>query len=158
MLSKFKKAMITEKIPGAVCAMACVASVLMGFAIGYIVFETGEPVLAYADAPMDPPAASYSADVTPGFTPGFASGLPSLEDFIRDYSQPRTPEADYLFLVTVLDGYIVVYHSEESGGELKEITSTSIYSFSLEEQEQLKYGIKIYSEEGLARILQDYGS
>ena len=158
MLNKFKNAMIIEKIPGAVCAMACVASVLMGFAIGYLVFETGEPVLAYADAPLEPYAVSYSAVLTPGFPPGFASGLPSLEDFIRDYNQPRAPEADYLFLVTVLDGYIVVYYSEEKGGELKEITNTSIYSFSLEEQKQLKYGIKIYSEEGLARILQDYGS
>ena len=150
MLCKFKKAMITEKIPGAVCAMACVASVLMGFAIGYVAFETGEPVLAYADAAMDSPAASYSVAVPPG--------LPSLEDFIRDNGRPGTTDDTHLFVVTVLDGYIVVYNSKASGGGIKEITNTTVDSFSPEEQEQLKYGIKIYSEEGLARILQDYGS
>ena len=149
MLSKFKNAMIIEKIPGAVCVMACVASVLMGFAIGYLVFETGEPMLAYAESPLEPYTVSYAAA---------ASGLPSLDDFIREHSWPSTPEVDYLFVVTVLDGYIVVYNSEANGGGIKEITNTTVDSFSPEEQRQLKYGIKVYSDEGLARILQDYGS
>ena len=146
MLNKFKRIMILEKIPGAVCAAACVASVLMGFSIGYMVFSTGEPVLAYGDA--GPPSASYISAVTPE--------LPGVET--PETTPPPPPEAGHMFVVTVLDGYIVIYHSQENGGGLKEVTSTIVDALAPEEQEQLKNGIKIYSEEDLARILQDYGS
>jgi len=66
--------------------------------------------------------------------------------------------AQYMYVVTVIDGYIVVFHSEVYGGGLKERTSTAVGALHPEELARLTSGIKVYSDEALARILQDYGS
>jgi len=151
MLKKLNKLLLLEKIPPIVCLMACTASVLMGFAVGYVFFGPGE-YLAYAD----------SADT---YQPHQAEA-PNMAGIYIEAPippSPQQPEPDleeeaYLYLVTTMDGYIVIYHASENGGGMKEMTSTTVGSLAPEELERLTKGIKIYSDEALARLLQDYGS
>ena len=146
MTDKLKKAFFTEKIPAILCAMACMASVLMGFLLGFVFFGPLEPVPAYAGTHyQDEP---YLAEVV----------MPAeiYEPVIHAFTEP--PEERHLYIVTALDGYIVVYHAEKNGGEIKVITTTAISALGPEEQERLLAGIPIYTDEALVRILQDYGS
>ena len=54
------------------------------------------------------------------------------------------------------EGFVAVFYA---GGEtLLERTRTPEYALSLDERERLHEGIYIYTEEQLARALQDYGS
>jgi len=156
MLYKVKNALISERIPGIVCAMACITSVILGFTIGHIVSGSGENLLAYDDA-----AAVYQ----PG-TP-YLAAMPEFDDLpmigqapTPEYDNPvmDSPVAAHLYVVTILGEYIAIYHAEEYGGGLKEVTSTSVGALAPEEIERLATGIKIYSDEALAMILQDYGS
>ena len=141
-MDNIRKIMIAEKIPAIVCAMACMASVLIGFGMGYIFFTPGEQIFAYTE-------------------PQYQYNEPYLAIYPQPYepqTQPAPDKPSYLYVVTTLDGYIVVYHAREYGGEIKELTNTSICGLAPEEQERLATGIPIYSDEALARILQDYGS
>jgi len=154
MFKKIKKMLLLEKIPTIVCLLACTASVLMGFAVGYIFFGPGEYALAYGDTPSP-----YQAESP------YLAGMPAeiyepCDEPVFNYAE-TVEEQDapsYLYVVTTLDGYIVVYHATEYGGGIKEMTSTAVGALAPEELERLAVGIRIYTEEALARILQDYGS
>ena len=154
MLGKIKKNLISEKIPAIVCMTACMASVLMGFVLGYAFFGMGEPVLVYGDAAENRQYAPHMAALSPEVyelpmqNPGRVISPSALDN----------GATGHLYVVTVMDGYIAVYHSEERGGGLKEVTSTAIDALPAEEQERLMAGIHVYSDEELAWILQDYGS
>ncbi|WP_341877012.1 BofC C-terminal domain-containing protein [Defluviitalea saccharophila] len=68
-------------------------------------------------------------------------------------------KSPYHFVVGVYNGYIAIFYNNEEGElEIKEITETPISSLPIEEQNKLKEGIKVYGEEALIRILQDYTS
>ena len=148
MLKKIKRALITEKIPTIVCVAACLVSVLMGFVMGYMFTVQGEYSLVYAEAPMPYVAAANPEPYTPSSTPPPQYVPPVLEAI--------TPS--HLYVVTTTNGYLAIYHAEKNGGGLKELTTTTVCTLSPEEQELLAKGIRIYSEEALARLLQDYGS
>ena len=150
-MRNFKKMMLSEKVPWIVCAVACMASVLMGFALGFIVFGPVQQTVAYADtAAVHYLSEPYFAPINP------ENCMPP----VAEYSQPAEyePPASHLYVVTMLDGYIVVYYAEENGGGIKELTNTFAGALATEEQERLAMGIRIYTDEELARILQDYGS
>jgi len=153
MVEKIKKALITEKIPAILCAMACIASAFMGFVFGYIFLGLGEPILAYGETPTVYQAGVPYLAVNPTLecpvqAPAQVCDEPATEGFVTSH----------IYIVTLLGGYIAIYHAEENGGGLKEVTSISVGNLDLEEQAQLLAGIKIYSDEALALILQDYGS
>ena len=153
-LYKIKRALVSEKIPGIVCAMACITSVILGFTIGYVISGPGEILYAYDDTTtVYQPGMPYLATM-----PEFNDLL--VESQVPEYDNPVVvgPVATHLYVVTILGDYIAIYHAEEYGGGLKEVTSTSIGALAPEELERLAVGIKIYSEEALAMILQDYGS
>jgi len=154
MLDNMKRILILEKIPAIVCAFACMASVLMGFVLGYVFFGVGEPVLAYGDTPV-----IYQA-YAPSFTSDYPPDSESPYSPANVYDMPiiEAQEASHLYVVTVLGGYIAIYYAEDYGGRLKEVTSTTVGTLSPEELERLAAGIKIYSDEALALILQDYSS
>ena len=154
MLKKMQKTLFTEKIPAILCAAACLASVFMGFALGYAFLGLREPVLAYGDT-----TAVYQADTPP------LAVVCVLDDQITqspaqssDEFAENGQEATHLYVVTILGGYIAIYHAEENGGGLKEVTTTAVGTLAPEELERLEAGIKIYSDKALALILQDYGS
>ena len=154
MLGKIKKNLVLEKIPAIVCMTACIASVLMGFALGYIFWGMGEPVLAYGDAAVHQPRFPHIAGMSSELYEPPAQGLGHV-------ASPSALEIDtlnHMYIVTVVDGYIVIYHAEERGGEIKEITGIAVDSLATEERERLMAGIRVYSDEELAWILQDYGS
>jgi hypothetical protein len=65
-------------------------------------------------------------------------------------------EPEHSFVVTTRDGFIVVYCARAN--ELREVTFTPVNALPPEERERLAQGIRIYSEEALIRILEDYGS
>ena len=154
MYKKIKDALILEKVPGIVCAIACLASVFMGFVLGYVVLDTGETLLAYEDT-----AAVYQA-VTPHLAAVPEYNYQPEQSPTAEYNVPLVDNQtdSYLYVVTILGGYIAIYHAEKYGGGLKEITSTAVGALAPEELERLSIGIKIYSDEALAMILQDYGS
>jgi len=155
MFDKLKKVLFLEKIPGIVCAMACLASALAGFTVGYIFLVPGEPLVVYGDtAAVYQPGVPYLAAV-----PELNAPLPELnQEPVHNNFTAEDPVASHLYIVTILGGYIAIYHAEAYGGGLKEVTSTAIGALAPEEQERLAEGIKIYTEEALAMILQDYGS
>ncbi|MCL2360938.1 MAG: BofC C-terminal domain-containing protein [Defluviitaleaceae bacterium] len=147
MAKKFKHLMLAERIPTLVCLAACTVSVLMGFVVGYIFLGQHENAYIYAEA-----AEPYRADITHPVTADTYIEQPVEE--IPSIIEEET----HLYVVTALDGYIVIFHAASYGGGLKEITSTPVGILDSDEQERLAEGIKIYSEEALTRILQDYGS
>jgi len=126
---------------------ACLASIILGTVFGYFisgrqlvtaheaipqdVYETTVEV-AYIDTPT-------VIDITP--SPVYADTAPS-----------------HRYVVTVVDGFVAVFYAAHSGGALKEITTSTVSTLPAFDLEQLEAGIFIYSEEALARILQDYGS
>ena len=59
------------------------------------------------------------------------------------------------FKIGVYQNHICVYYAD---GNLKEITLTNISSLSEKEQDLIKKGIKVKSEEELIKYLQDYTS
>ena len=153
-MGKISRFLVSEKIPTIVCATACVTSVLMGFMLGYMFFGEGGNTLAYADTIYDYQAeAPYMAAIQQ------ETYNPQAENPAPPYNQPPLEESPaHLFVVTILDGFIVVYHAEKHGGGLKETTNTFVDALAPEEQERLASGIRIYTDEALARLLQDYGS
>lgn len=63
------------------------------------------------------------------------------------------------FIVGIHEGYIAIFYDNGSGElELKEITETPISSLPEEEQNKLREGIRVYGEETLIRLLEDYTS
>ena len=144
--------MLAEKIPTAICLAACTASVLMGFAVGYVFMGYHDQLNVYAET-----TDQYYTEITEPVTAGSYAEQP--HSVIADYDHPLVIDEDaHLYVVTALDGYIVIYHAYAYGGSLKEITSTPVGILAQEELDRLAQGIKIYSEEALAMILQDYGS
>ena len=143
MQRKLGKFLLTERIPTIVCMLACVASVFIGFIVGYIIFGAGDLTVVYAEAPP-----AYEAR-------GAHIAYVAAEEE-ADAPQEEEHEPEHLYVVSALNGYIVVYHA--NGEEVKEFTSTPVGTLSSDELKRLIYGIRIYSDEALARILQDYGS
>ncbi|MCL2404171.1 MAG: hypothetical protein FWC92_01360 [Defluviitaleaceae bacterium] len=153
MLKKILKAFVMEKVPVVVCAVACIASALMGIAVGYLLNGISEQVLAYGDYAVYQPNTTHMAAVAELYEP------PTLShELIYDEPTTNNHVTSHMYVVTILGGYIAIYHAEEHGGGLKEITSTTVGNLDPEEQQRLEEGIKIYSDEALALILQDYGS
>ena len=83
--------------------------------------------------------------------------VPLVEDDIVAVQEPS-----HKYLVTASDdGYIVVYNvypGDKQGGTIREVTTTTIDALAPEEQALLLGGIRVYTEEALVRILEDYGS
>jgi len=135
----------------------CTISALVGIGLGYFVFgpaalsaqeaET-EHEIKYADFQKYVP----EQEATQVYNPTPPTPLPEPP------AEPIEPPP-HLFVVTTVDGYIAVYHAASDGkGELIEITSTPTNALPLIEQSRLAQGIRIYTEEALIRILEDYGS
>jgi len=149
MLRKLGNILFSEKIPAMICLLACTASILMGFGVGYILFAPGESTVVYAEAgPL------YQAEI---LTPN-TEASETLPDAVYYRHIPHEESPSYLYVVSIMDGYVVVYHAPGFGGEIKEVTNTPIGALDSEELDQLIAGIKIYSDEALARVLQDFGS
>ena len=149
--------MVSEKIPGVVCTVACLASVLMGFVFGYLFVSSAEQTLAYTD---DDAAIVYRAEFTPvgyGYHDYSYNNQDCEQAAIDPYNRPGSTD-DYLYVITTLDGFIVVYHASSNGGTISVLTDIVVEVLAPEDQERLAHGIRIYSEEELALFLQDFGS
>ena len=150
-IKNFCKMLVSERVPGIVCTLACVVSVLMGFGLGYFTFASAGYYVVYADT-----AEVYHADSPNLLTPHY--NLRELLDCGYGDNFAAEYEKSPLYIVTVHDGFLVVFHAEKYGGGIKEITSIYVGALTLEEQDRLTIGIRVYSEEELVRTLQDYGS
>jgi len=151
MTTKIKNALITEKIPAALCVAACIASIFMGFVLGHIFWGVGEPVYAHDDSAAVYQSTAPHLAVYPEL---YATPAPTQQPACGEPAAPD-PEVSHLYVVTILDGYLAIYHA---GGGLKEVTSTAVGNLDPDERERLVAGVKVYSDEALAMILQDYGS
>lgn len=67
--------------------------------------------------------------------------------------------AGHRYVLSLFDGYVAVFSaSGEAATDVMEVTGTPASALSPDERRRLTTGIKIFSEDQLARILQDYGS
>ena len=131
---------------------ACTLALFLGIVLGYLIFG-GDPNMAHA---RDYAQAQQGATVYTA-----AAITPTAEDtpFNRstnELADAQSPPETHRYIVTTVDGYIAVFQAED--GNLVEVTTTPTSTFSLYELERLRNGIRIYTDEALARILQDYGS
>ncbi|NLJ88478.1 MAG: hypothetical protein GX327_06845 [Epulopiscium sp.] len=63
------------------------------------------------------------------------------------------------YVLGVHDGFVAIfYNNEEDVTKVKEVTETPISSLPPEERNKLEKGIKVYSEDELIRMLEDYTS
>lgn len=68
-------------------------------------------------------------------------------------------EAPNYYVIGEKDGFMAVYYEHpELGLRLREVTEREIASFELQEQDKLRIGIKVYGEENLIKLLEDYSS
>jgi hypothetical protein len=137
--------MNTEKKIYTIIIGSCVLSVLLGVGFGYLIFGG-----ASVNATL------YTGNTTQASVPAISSG--TLSEIIA--SQPDNDDAppSHRYLVTVVDGYITVFYADHTGGGLKETTTSPAYILPSADLERLQEGIRVYTEEALARVLQDYGS
>jgi len=130
----------------------CTISALIGIGLGYMAFGS-----IRASAMVD------NEIFTNDYVAEYLDVGVELEDIVYSESVQAEPVEEYAhrYLVTASDGYIVIYNlmmDEKSGGQVREVTTTTIDSLAPEEQALLLGGIRIYTEEALVRILEDYGS
>ena len=155
-----------EKLKKMIFPAACVLSALLGITTGYLVFGRAGPVQAEARvyaayttddlvlAALYPEYYEYRPDIPGPDTRSINRGTFTRSSPVEEPQELPT----HRYVVTTQDGYIVVLHAEAYGGGVKEITSTAVGALAPEELTRLSDGIHIYSDEALARILQDYGS
>jgi len=87
--------------------------------------------------------------------------MPTSVESIGELEQKQLSFPHHRYVVTLQDGYIVVYHvnqDSKANGQYHTTTGISVSSLPPEEHERLAKGINIYTEEALFRILEDYGS
>ena len=160
MLNKHEKKMY------AIIIGACLMSVVLGLAAGYLLFggqmfpSNAPPATQYRAAALDPgeilPGMVSSVMDVPADIPRSETAQPDDTLPPADIFTEATPAHQYI--LRIADGYIAVYYAEEAGGALKELTTVPVSALPQADMEVLSEGIRVYSEEGLARILQDYGS
>ena len=66
--------------------------------------------------------------------------------------------SDQKYLISIKDGYVAVFYTDNGVSKLKETTNKPIIALSQDDVNSLKKGINVYGEENLARILEDYES
>jgi len=149
---------------------ACVISAVLGISIGYFVIgpvgvsARGESARANAAASGNLPTYGTLFD-------GFYAlnenneNSENNENYLSAYANhdiyTRQNENEHMhgFIVTSHDGFIVVYYAGgKSEGLLRETTSTPVNALPPEDRERLAQGIRVYTEEALVRLLEDYGS
>jgi hypothetical protein len=129
---------------------SCVLSILLGVGFGYLIFG-GASVNAsiYAGARTDAAVPVVSGSVN--------QVVSAVASSVGEENFP-VGEAMHHYVVTIIDGYIAVFYAEHNGGDIKEMTTVPANVLPAADIERLQEGIRIYNEEALARILQDYGS
>ena len=154
-MNNITKMLIAEKVPGIVCAAACMASVLMGFGLGFLAFGSADENLTYADT-----TTVYQAGAPYYGAVNYEEyELPEISCVPYAYYETVDTNFDsHMYVVKAVDGYIVIYYSESNGGGVMEFTSIFAGALSMEDQQRLAEGIPVYTNEELVRILQDYGS
>ncbi|MCL2387045.1 MAG: BofC C-terminal domain-containing protein [Defluviitaleaceae bacterium] len=142
-------------------------SAVIGVMLGYFVFG---PIGISAYASIDSSANAmryenastiedYIADEPLYAYVTYDKAYTPFEPEISEISEIDETEPMHNFIVTTANGFIVVYFADgKADGQLKEITQTPTNALPQEEQERLAQGIRIYTEEALMRILEDYGS
>jgi len=143
-------AVYSEKKFYALIIGACVASVLLGLAFGYLFFSRS---MTYTIDAAEMPATVYHAAVgVPD--PARAETLPAASAAVVVADEAPS----HRYVVKIVDGYIAVFYADHAGGGLKELTTVPANPLPEADLTELAAGIYIYTEEALARILQDYGS
>jgi len=127
----------------------CAFSAMIGVVIGYLFFE--------------PSSFAEAANTQDGYLQQDISIADSGIEFFSPPTEvllvPELPsQPTHLYILTSQDGYIIVRYAEGNGAGIRTITNTPVTSLAWEEQERLAAGIRIYTEEALIRILEDYGS
>ncbi|MCL2605079.1 MAG: hypothetical protein FWD90_11430 [Defluviitaleaceae bacterium] len=124
---------------------SCFISVLLGIGFGYLLFGG-----ASVNASIYPGTAVYST------VPAVSGTINEILPAVQSGNDDELP--NHRYVVTVVDGYITVFYADHNGGRIKEATTTPANALPAADIERLQEGIRIYTEEALARILQDYGS
>ena len=129
---------------------ACTCSLLVGLGLGLLLFGGHAPLADEPPPAVDPLlAAMYNRMAFPEYAP----------ETVPVMGIPHAPELyTHRYVVTAIDGYVAVLYAEHIGGGVKEITSSLVSNLPWADVLHLNQGIRIYTEEALHRLLQDYGS
>ncbi|MCL2225175.1 MAG: hypothetical protein FWB96_09455 [Defluviitaleaceae bacterium] len=133
------------KYYGLLCGL-CTVSAVAGIALGYFIFGPIGVNAGVSNSSGGGKPAPYSE-----YYPAYKNDYAALEN------ETAQEEPTHSYILTVNDGYIVVLHAGAKDA-IMEVTSTPVNALPLEEQARLEQGIRLYSEEALFRILEDYGS
>jgi predicted neutral ceramidase superfamily lipid hydrolase len=128
---------------------ACVLSILLGVSFGYLIFSgttVNANIYAHTKAGATVPVVSGSVNEV----------VSAVASATGEAVYPNTDS--YRYIVTVVDGYVTVFYADHFGGTMKEMTNLPANALPVSDIERLTEGIRIYTEEALERILQDYGS
>jgi hypothetical protein len=79
------------------------------------------------------------------------------DSYFDDIYDEAVDEPEHRYLVGVFDGYVAVFYTGDEGAAAV-LTSTPVNTLPADDQRRITNGIKIYTDEQLAKILQDYGS
>lgn len=84
---------------------------------------------------------------------------------VKDFSREKivmkkniAAKRQQYYIIGIKDGYVAVFFYDGRKKSLKELTNTPIESLSLEDKNRLEKGIKIFDEDKLIAIMQDYES
>ncbi|MCL2047791.1 MAG: hypothetical protein FWG87_03585 [Defluviitaleaceae bacterium] len=136
-----------KNISYATAFLAGVSCVMLGVMLGYFIFG---PVGAFASV-----GNLFQRDEPQGFIQ-YEESVPMSAPIAKPEEEKKDEPS---FIVTANNGYIVVYQTHAGNApELRETTPAPINALPYEEQERLALGIRVYSEDALMRLLEDYDS
>ena len=124
----------------ALMSVVCTVLAVAGIALGYFVFG--------------PLGVSVRANAANGDI--FEEQPVQIPAYVN-HDTPAPIEPAHGYILTSHNGVVVVHHFGDKTG-IKETTRIPVNALPPEDQARLAEGIRIYTEEALVRILEDYGS
>ena len=147
---------IMKLSPRATLALATALSISGGGIIGYAIGRNSNYINIDSNLPSQHLAAASSSVLNGGYYYSECEDI--IESIYSTYTQ-YNEEIRPRYMLTAEQGFVTVFCLENSSSpRLKERTNTPEAALTPDELARLNSGIYIYTEEELARALQDYGS
>jgi len=126
-----------------------ICSVFFGALFGHFLYGPAYTSVAQGNEyERSPPPQHVHASFTQEMPPAYT----------EEETPPIADSPGHKYVVTVVDGYIVVLDATQDSKTVQIATGISVASLPPEELERLSQGIYVYDEDALFRVLEDYGS
>jgi hypothetical protein len=132
-------------------------------------------IMSYNYHSIDTGRTQTTSELAPYFMIGMDES--QLKDYFKDWSIKEFNNKNIVmqkdvdeneinngYLIGVKDGYVAIFYLNENNFDdltnltLKEMTLTPIDSLTIEDRERIYHGVKIFGDETLSKIIQDYES